>query len=299
MAFLSTRVNGTSQGTIDANWYNDFMQVLTGAMNDQPIFIYYEPSAGSNPPALKLQTNGNADLLQAYNSGGTEVFSVDSSGIAHSYERFEWDMTLGGSNQIILKIAPPDGTNTYGLNYNTDATLNIYNYTTSTNLFKLDSSGNLVLAGSIESNLLEPSTAGTTLAIQARGSGAAAGVYIRSWDGAAVHHIVSFGGQYDSALSYFDNSGNLFGQAVHVAGSLFGSGGVLTIGDKIHADGGSFTSDGAGNLTATSFIGALTGTATNATNVGTIRNGTTTDVPIYTGTNTPSSPATGAIWIKA
>ncbi len=80
MAFLSTRVDGESQGTITANWYNDFMQVLTGVMNDQPIYIYYQPGAGTNPPALKIKTNGNAGLLQGLNSAGSQVFLVDASG---------------------------------------------------------------------------------------------------------------------------------------------------------------------------------------------------------------------------
>jgi hypothetical protein len=78
MAFLSTRTNGTSQGTINANWYNDFMQALTGVMNDQPIYMYYQPSAGSNPPALKLRTNGNAHLLQGFNCAGKFVIAPAS-----------------------------------------------------------------------------------------------------------------------------------------------------------------------------------------------------------------------------
>jgi hypothetical protein len=302
MAFQTTRTDGSAQGTINATWYNDFMQALTGVMNDQPILLYYQPSAGSNPPVLKLRSNGNADLLWFMNSSGTEVAKFASNGIFTTTNQISWNGTLSGSNQIVMKISPTDAsTDTWELYYNTSNNLSIYNATTSLEALQIDPSGNVTAGGGFYmSDGFHIKANGNEHEYWTPQSGSAQGHVWITWSGTAKEIPFSVGGQFESAPAYIDNSGNIFGQSVHVLGSLFGSGGVLTIGDHLSLDGGAITSNGAGTLTATTFSGALSGTATNASNVGTIRNGTGgTNVPIYTGTSTPGSPPTGAIWIKA
>ena len=78
---LTLRTNGSSGvNLVTSSWWNDYYNLFTGAMHDQPVFLYYEPSSGTNPPALKLQTNANANLLEGLNSGGGVVFTLDYNG---------------------------------------------------------------------------------------------------------------------------------------------------------------------------------------------------------------------------
>jgi hypothetical protein len=78
---LTLRTDGSgSPNLVGAAWWNDYYDLLTGTMNDQPVFLYYEPSSGTNPPTLKLQSNGNANLLAGYSSTSTVVFTLDSNG---------------------------------------------------------------------------------------------------------------------------------------------------------------------------------------------------------------------------
>jgi hypothetical protein len=64
---------------------------------------------------------------------------------------------------------------------------------------------------------------------------------------------------------------------------------TLTVQGTSSLDNGAITTDGSGNITAAAFKGKHQ----------TIRNGTAQVNTIFTGTNTPSNPATGDIWVKA
>lgn len=90
-------------------------------------------------------------IMQSVNSaGGTNNFIFDPTGILQTPGRFTWRGTIGGSNQIVLHISPTDSTaGTYGLNYNVDNSLNIFNYSSSVNLLRIDTSGNLTMAGHV------------------------------------------------------------------------------------------------------------------------------------------------------
>lgn len=68
-------------GTLAGPWvYNDYLSLLTGTMTDQPVFLKFTPGVNTNP-ALKLQTDGVADLLRAYKSDGTTVAAtLDANG---------------------------------------------------------------------------------------------------------------------------------------------------------------------------------------------------------------------------
>lgn len=80
MALQTTRVNGTSQGTINATWYNDFMQLLTGVMTDQAVNIKYVPGAGTTP-ALTLTSKAGNQLIRGYKPDTTtEAFHIDENG---------------------------------------------------------------------------------------------------------------------------------------------------------------------------------------------------------------------------
>jgi hypothetical protein len=220
---LTLRTDGSSApNLVGAAWWNDYYDLLTGAMNDQPVYLYYQPASGSNPPALKLQTNGNADLLKGFNSGGTNVFQVDSNGNVTASGTLAVTGAATFSAGVTVSSAVITGAHS--------ATITIGN-----------SSGDISLS--------PESGHWTYLNTTASGS------------------------------AYVDNSGNI--TAPNFNGYLNGS-----------ISGNSNYANSAGSA------GSATN-ATNASNIGSIRNGSATNVPIYTGTNTPSSPPTGSIWIKA
>ena len=55
---LTAQQNGTTVGgnpnQIRASWFNDYKDLLTGAMNDQPVTLNYRPGSGTTP-TLTLQ----------------------------------------------------------------------------------------------------------------------------------------------------------------------------------------------------------------------------------------------------
>jgi len=158
--------------------------------------------------------------------------------------------------------------------------------------------------------------------------------------GATQTQEMHFGSRAGAALAgvrFLTANLRIDGSGATTPGTFQVMGGV-----KTSLDAATITTDGSGNLTATSFHGLL-GTATagvgvnfkdqsgniefdaagaargilfagfdgtslhaglsigtdGTTSLGTVRNAVVTVVPIYTGTTTPTSPPTGAIWIKA
>jgi hypothetical protein len=217
---LTLRTDGSgSPNLVGAAWWNDYYDLLTGSMNDQPVFLYYEPSAGTNPPVLKLRSNNNTNLLEGHNSAGTTVFYIDSSG----------NFTVSGTLAVTGAATFSAGVTVSGavITGAHSATITIGN-----------SSGDVQIA--------PESGHWTYLNTTASGS------------------------------AYVDNSGNI--TAPNFNGYLNGS--------------------ISGNANYANSAGSATN-ATNASYIGTIRNGSATNVPIYTGTSTPSGQPVGAIWIKA
>ena len=100
MAFLADRVDGTSQGTMNANWYNDSKYALTGLMTDQPFTMYYAPASGGGPAVLTIKTNGNAHALHVQNSTGTQLFDVDATGNVTIDNEILWQTTLAAATRI-------------------------------------------------------------------------------------------------------------------------------------------------------------------------------------------------------
>lgn len=80
---LTTRVDGaTPSSKISAVWFNDFKNLFTGVMTDQPITFYYAPGASGSTPTLLLKTNGAAPLLRGLKPDGvTEAFKIDTNGV--------------------------------------------------------------------------------------------------------------------------------------------------------------------------------------------------------------------------
>ena len=74
--------------------------------------MYYQPASGTNPPTLKLQTNGNAHLLLGLSSASATVFDLDSSGnltIAGTLSAGNNSRLFSGGNDVHLQNANVSG----------------------------------------------------------------------------------------------------------------------------------------------------------------------------------------------
>lgn len=109
---LTLRQNGsTSANLVTASWWNDYYNLLTGVMTDQPVTI--------------------ANTVAVTGAGTTS-------------NKYVWSTTLGGVAHLVFYIAPPDaGAQAYGLYYNTDNTLHLKNYTTGQELLSVAPGGTL------------------------------------------------------------------------------------------------------------------------------------------------------------
>lgn len=106
---LTTQINGTTSGGSSnqarASWWNDYKDVLTGVMNDQPITINYRPGVAASP-TFTLKGDGFNPLLRAYDTDNTTVrATLDHSG----------NLTLSGSLAI---GGPLSGVTTLGTSGN-------------------------------------------------------------------------------------------------------------------------------------------------------------------------------------
>jgi hypothetical protein len=74
---LVVKSTGNTIAATDVNQYHD---LFTGVMTDQPIGFTYSPGTLGTTPVLLLKTAAtNAPILQGY-SGATQLFSFDASG---------------------------------------------------------------------------------------------------------------------------------------------------------------------------------------------------------------------------
>lgn len=148
---------------------------------------------------------------------------------------------------------------------------------------------------------------GGTLPVSSQQSGSANGVYVQTWSGSAAMIPFSIGGQYNSALSWVDSSGNFNGH------SLVGNNGTLPVSSQQSGSAnGIYFKSWSGSAAVTSFSvggqynsalswvdgsGNFNGPAGGGVPV--TRNNAASSVPIYTGTTSPTNPPTGSIWVKA
>jgi hypothetical protein len=73
---LVVKSTGNTIAATDVNQYHD---LFTGVMTDQPIGFTYLPGTSTSTPVLLVKGNANGPLLQAYN-GATQKFQVDQNG---------------------------------------------------------------------------------------------------------------------------------------------------------------------------------------------------------------------------
>lgn len=78
---LTTKSDGTgSANKITHQWFDDYYDLLTGSMNDQPVTLNYRPGSGTTP-TLVLKGDGSGPLIKGYNTDNTtEAFHIDHSG---------------------------------------------------------------------------------------------------------------------------------------------------------------------------------------------------------------------------
>ena len=78
---LTVRSNGTGGGIVSAAWWNDYYNLLTGAMNDQAVALNYRPGSANGLATLTLKGDGNNPLLLGYDTDNTTVTTtLDHSG---------------------------------------------------------------------------------------------------------------------------------------------------------------------------------------------------------------------------
>jgi hypothetical protein len=238
------------------------------------------------------------------NVQGSVTAQIYSDGYLFLQNNIFWGGSLAGVNQAVLYMQPTDtGTKQWGLFYNTDNSIRFFNASDATTPLAMFANGSVTVGGVL--------TAGVGGLLAARGASGVLGTVasgdLLDVDNTGATYIKGAGYIYfqipnGTTVAHFDNSGNLTLQGAFINGlsSAKMQLGSASLGD-IHLVPGSgnfvyFDTSGAGahvdsngNIIATSFMGKL---QTN-------RNGTTQVNTIFTGTNTPSSPNVGDIWIKA
>jgi hypothetical protein len=79
---LTVRGDGTGGiYLVGSAWWNDYYDLLTGAMHDQPVELNYRPGSGTAGNTLTLKGDGFNFLLKGLKTdNATTAFSIDSNG---------------------------------------------------------------------------------------------------------------------------------------------------------------------------------------------------------------------------
>lgn len=78
---LTLRQNGSqSANLVTAQWWNDYYNLLTGLMNDQPVTLSYLPGSAASTATLTITSNGNAPYLNVVSSTGNTMLSIGPTG---------------------------------------------------------------------------------------------------------------------------------------------------------------------------------------------------------------------------
>ncbi len=102
---LTIRENGnTSANLVTAQWWNDFFNLLTGTMNDQPVTISYLPS-GSTNSTLTLVGNGNANILVVQTNTGTNFLTLNGTGTLYISGVSNFNSNVNLASTAILDAA--------------------------------------------------------------------------------------------------------------------------------------------------------------------------------------------------
>ena len=82
---MALTVRGDGTGTafqVNSTWWNDYHDLLTGSMHDQPVTLNYRPGSGTTPTLL-IKGDGSGKLIRGLKTDDTtEAFSIDSNGNA-------------------------------------------------------------------------------------------------------------------------------------------------------------------------------------------------------------------------
>lgn len=237
-------------------------------------------------------TGGKITFPGGISLGGHVYAAVNSSG--GNQPVYEWANTASGGHTWAMYITTANG-------------FNLYDATSAVTVLAITSAGVATIAGSVTIGGALSASSGS-LAAQSQQSGSASGIYFESWSGTAGVTPFSIGGQYNSALAYIDNSGDLYAVAGTFSGTIAGK--TLTLKPTANND-AIVLCDSAGTIGAaignasTGFyvydeIGgafALQG-ITKTANVMTNRSGTVQANTVFTGTSTPTAHQVGDIWLN-
>lgn len=191
---LTTKTDGLGTANkFTHDWVDDYHDVLTGVMNDQPITLNYRPGSGTTP-TLTLKGDGSGPLLKGFKTDNTtQAFAFGSGG----------DLTLvssvkvnpasvpGSTTSYMLAQVGADSTGRASLGIRSDGSGNLRFGKTgtayATELYTdgtiLKSSVGLDVAGPLTTDTLAVDTTATAagftlLRARAKGTGANAGVNI-------------------------------------------------------------------------------------------------------------------------
>jgi hypothetical protein len=103
---LTRRGDGTGAAfQVSSAWWNDYYDLLTGAINDQPVSLYFAPGSASTSPALRLRAGTNAtNILEAYNNANTKVLQLTVAGVLKDGSGTPYATVPGGAGPI--HVAP-------------------------------------------------------------------------------------------------------------------------------------------------------------------------------------------------
>lgn len=301
---LTVRVDGEAVGgtpnTIFAAWFNDYHDLLTGAMSDQPITLKSSviiKGFSSNPTAPSaVLASGTTLGIGAYQYVVTYVDGNSGETGAGASVSIT---TTSGNQKVNLTAIPTGPTGTTARNiYRTKVGASVYfllhtladNTTTTYTDTTADASlGTTVAPAHSTMGSLQVENSSSQPTVQLFNDGmvqvttAATSGVPSSYD--ALVFLAGQGSSYQANIGLGDNN---FAQGAGLyAFDSKNSGFIFYAATK---SGITFN----GNVTAPGFNGAY----------GTIRNGTLTYVSLYTGGNSPTgngttTPATGALWAKA
>lgn len=232
MALHASYVNGN---TIVPGVYNDFLNLLTGVMTDQPVTLKYQPSSGTTA-ALTLYSKASHPLIKGFKPDGTtQAFVIDENG-----NLTVTSISTGGGTLTIASISGSAGSlpvsslqsgaasGVYFSSWDGAATHTPFSVGGQFNsaLAWADNSGNFVGAsfqtgGTGGSPVtLDWDSAGTGHAfLQSALAGASVhGIYFKTWTGSASVVPLSIGGQIGGALAYVD-----IGGSIHSSGAILNS----------------------------------------------------------------------------
>ena len=290
---LTVQQNGSVVGgnpnTIKASWWNDYHDLLTGVMADQPITLKVPAriEANSGAPGAGMLAAVVAGTALGVGAYAYQVTFVDMQG-GETRASPSTNATTTTNNQAVSLTAIPTGPTGTGQR----------------NLYRTKVGGSTLYLLHVFSDntttTFSDTTADTSLGTQQPTAHP-------FYDGFAVtdsagqnRHLFFTDGFYQIIPSVQGGVASTYDaiQIITGVGSAYGVN--IGYGDASFSQGPGLYAYDLKNGGFIFYGGTSNGITFNGvTNLGTNRNGTATAVPIFTGTTTPTNPPTGSVWIKA